>query len=117
MNIMNSSMPKWITIYLWVVAVMALVFSVMGYIKPEIQFSTWQAFGQAGALSIIGPLGLYLARNIATVAVCVFALLKPGIAIFQAAFVLRAVTDLLDFALVMFLIEAFALIKIRSLKF
>ena len=127
---MNSSTPKWIIVYLWIVTVMALIFSIMGYIKPDVQFGTWQAFGQVGALSIIGPLGLYLARNIATVAVCAFALFTPSIAVLQAAFILRGVTDMMDlvhnaiggnmpiaiFALVMFLIEVFALIKLRGIK-
>jgi hypothetical protein len=118
--------PTWTKIYLTIVSIMALAFSLLAYFNPSIQFGTWETLSAAGATSLAGPIGLYIARNLATVAVGAFALKTGALGAITAAFVLRAVTDGLDgvhnliggnvpgagFALVMFAIEAFALTKL-----
>ena len=117
--------PKWITVYLWVTTLMATMFSLLAYFKPDVQFSTWEAFSTSGALSLAGPLGLYVSRNLATVCVGLFALTNKSSEAIKALLILRLVTDGLDFAhnvlagnlaggsfaLVMGAIEAFALYK------
>ena len=129
-TVTTNQTPKWITIYLWVTTAMATMFSLLAYFKPEIQFGTWEAIATTGALSLAGPLGLYLSRNLATVAVGIFALTSKSVSAVKALLVLRVVTDGLDFAhnaiagnmqggafaAVMFAIEVFALIKINSAK-
>lgn len=93
---MNQKTPRWIVVYLAVTGVMALLFSVMGYLKPDVQFGTWGALGATGALSLGGPLGLYLSRNIATAVVSGFAVMNRTAGVVGAALLLRTVTDLLD---------------------
>jgi hypothetical protein len=124
----THSTPKWITVYLWMTTTMATVFSALAYLKPEVQFAAWPAYGANGALSLAGPLGLYIARNLATVATTVFALLSRSAVAICAALVLRAVTDGVDclhnalagnmpgavFAGVMFALELTALLHLRN---
>lgn len=120
--------PPWIGVYLWVTAVMACAFSVLAYLKPEVQFAAWPAITAESALSLAGPLGLYIARNLATVATTVFALVSNSTPAVRAALVLRAVTDGVDclhnavagnmpaagFAGVMLAFEVAALLRLRS---
>lgn len=124
----NITAPKWVTVYLWVTAAMATLFSALAYLKPEVQFAVWPTLRAEGALSLAGPLGLYIARNLATVATTVFALVNKHISAIRAALVLRAVTDGMDclhnalagntagagFAGVMFALETAALLRLRS---
>ena len=81
--------PNWIRIYLAVVTLMALAFSILAYVNPAMQFGAWETLSAAGAASLAGPMGLYIARNLATVAVGAFALFGGGREALTAAFVLR----------------------------
>jgi hypothetical protein len=124
----NTQTPKWITIYLWVTTAMATMFSLLAYFKPEIQFGTWETLSATGALSLAGPLGLYLSRNLATVVVGVFALTNKSVSAIKVLLILRVVTDGLDFAhntiagnmpggafaAIMFAIEVLAFIKLSK---
>jgi hypothetical protein len=65
--------PKWIKIYLTVVTLMAFAFSLLAYFNPSVQFATWSTLSAAGATALVGPMGLYIARNLATVVVGAFA--------------------------------------------
>lgn len=85
----------WMKVYLGITSVMALAFSALAYVQPQAQFGAWEALGAAGALSLAGPLGLYIARNLATAAVGLFAL-RAGPTALSTALLLRAVTDGLD---------------------
>lgn len=119
--------PKWINIYLWITIIISLVFSVLAYAQPEIQFGTWQAFNNEGSLSLAGPLGNYIARNFAIVAVGAFALSMKSLDAIRLFLVLRIVTDAFDaahnfiggnsqmawIALVMLIIEVAAMVKIN----
>lgn len=94
----NSTMiPKWITIYLWVTAFITVGASLAGYFKPDALLGTWEALPAAGALSLAGPLGLFVSRNVATAAVTIFALVKKNAAMIKLVLVLRIVSDGLDF--------------------
>jgi hypothetical protein len=124
----TNQTPRWITIYLWVTTAMATMFSLLAYFKPEVQFGTWETLTATGALSLAGPLGLYLSRNLATVAVGIFALTNKSNSAIRALLILRLATDGLDFvhnaiagnvqggsfAALMCAIEVFALVKLNS---
>ncbi|TAF63564.1 MAG: hypothetical protein EAZ55_13310 [Cytophagales bacterium] len=123
-----QTMPKWITIYLWIATIMATMFSILAYFKPEVQFATWETLTATGATSLAGPIGLYIARNLATAFSGFYALTQKSFPMLKMLLVLRLITDGLDFAhnatagnmqggafaLIMFLIEAFALFKISK---
>lgn len=70
------SIPKWIIIYLWITAAITAGFCFAGYFMPDAILSTWEALAAGGALSLAGPLGLFLSRNVATLVVTVFGLVK-----------------------------------------
>ena len=120
--------PTWIKIYLWITTIMALMFALLAYFKPDVQFGTWEAMTSAGALSLAGPLGLYISRNLATAILGIYALTQKSVILITAYLVLRIVTDGVDavhnfiggnmqgvgFAAVMLLIELFAFYKLRE---
>lgn len=126
----NQIVPKWITIYLWIITIFAFIFSLMAYLKPGLQFSGWAVLNTAGALSLAGPLSLYIARNMATAVASLFALLNKSLDALMTAFILRAVMDGFDFvhntiasntpiaifAFVAFAIEVAALVKLKKLR-
>ena len=125
-SVLNA--PRWVTIYLWVATALALMFSLLAYFKPEIQFGTWETLSATGAFSLAGPLGLYIARNLATAITGIYALTQNSLSMVKVLLLLRLVTDGLDFfhnaiagnmqggvfALVMFAIEGFAMYKISK---
>lgn len=120
--------PRWVTLYLGIATTMAFVFSILAYLDPTVQFAPWTALGTAGATSLVGPMGLYISRNVATVALSGFALLNREPAALTGAFIMRAVTDALDaahnsiggnipgaaFATAMLVIELVALYHLRT---
>jgi len=124
----STTAPKWITIYLWIATAMATMFSILAYFKPDLQFGTWEALSAGGALSLAGPLGLYISRNLATAIAGVYALTSKSVQMIKMLLLLRIITDGLDFfhnaisgnmqggafAIVMFIIEVFAFIKLKD---
>jgi len=92
----STTTPKWITIYLWITALITLGASLAGYFKPDALLGTWEALTAGGALSLAGPLGLFVSRNMATAVVTVFALLKDNAAMIKLVLLLRIVSDGLD---------------------
>ncbi|MEM7514104.1 MAG: hypothetical protein AAF388_24485 [Bacteroidota bacterium] len=123
---MSTTTPKWITIYVWVVTAMTFMFSILAYVNPGMQFGGWEALDAAGALSLGGPMGLYIARNLATGVIGLFALLKKNSAMIQLYLVMRTATELMDlihalssgggmqaaaFPLIMLVIDVFALMQ------
>ena len=127
-NDLTTKSPKWITIYLWITALITLGASLAGYFKPDTLLGTWEALPAVGALSLAGPLGLFLSRNMATAVVTVFALVKNNTSMIKIVLLLRIVSDGLDLvnnliaddmavagmAGVMFLIEIFAFTKVKA---
>lgn len=120
--------PKWIKIYLWVTVVITAGACVSGYFMPEALLDSWEALPAAGALSLAGPLGLFLSRNVATAVVTVFALIKNNAAMIKLVLLLRIISDGLDlvnnlvadnmpvaiFGGIMCLIEIIAFTKIKA---
>ncbi len=92
----SQLIPKWIIIYLWITAFITLGASMAGYFKPDALLGTWEAITAGGALSLAGPLGLFVSRNMATAAVTIFALLKRNISMIKIVLILRIVSDGLD---------------------
>ncbi|MEQ8423750.1 MAG: hypothetical protein RIA63_03505 [Cyclobacteriaceae bacterium] len=92
----STSIPKWINIYLWVTFAITLGASLAGYFKPDALLGTWEALPAAGALSLAGPLGLFLSRNMATAVVTLFGLLQKSASMIKIVLLLRIVSDGLD---------------------
>ena len=93
---MKDKIPIWVLVYLGLIGVLALLFGAMGYFNPGGQFGSWEAFGAAGALSLTGPLGLYVARNIATGLVSLVAVWRRSKDMVILALLLRLFTELFD---------------------
>lgn len=124
----TTSIPKWVTIYLWITFVITLGASLTGYFKPDLLLGTWEALPAAGALSLAGPLGLFVSRNMATAVVTAFGLLQKNASMIKLILLLRIVSDGLDLVNnliagnmqvaimggIMCLIEIFAFTKIKS---
>ena len=124
----STSTPKWITIYLWITFLITLGASLTAYFKPEAMLATWEALPAAGALSLAGPLGLFVSRNMATAVVTAFALVQNNASMIKVVLLLRIVSDGLDcvnniiagnmpvaiMGGVMCLIEIFAFTKIKA---
>lgn len=92
----STTTPKWIIIYLWITAFITLGASLAGYFKPDALLGTWEALSAGGALSLAGPLGLFVSRNMATAAVTIFALVKNNASMIKIVLLLRIVSDGLD---------------------
>ncbi|MEL6256188.1 MAG: hypothetical protein AAFR87_29560, partial [Bacteroidota bacterium] len=88
--------PKWITIYIWITAFITLGASIAGYFAPDALLGGWEALSAGGALSLAGPLGLFVSRNFATAAVTIFALVKNNASMIKLVLLLRIVSDGLD---------------------
>ena len=124
----STAIPKWVFIYLWVTFFITLGASLAGYFKPDALLGTWEALPAAGALSLAGPLGLFVSRNMATAVVTLFGLLEKNASMIKVVLVLRIVSDGLDFVNnliagnmpvaimggAMCLIEIFAFTKIKN---
>lgn len=95
-NDLTTTSPKWITIYLWITALITLGASLAGYFKPDALLGDWEAISATGALSLAGPLGLFVSRNFATAVVTVFALVKNNVSMIKIVLLLRIVSDGLD---------------------
>ena len=125
---MKAIIPKWIIVYLWFVTIMTIVFTIVGYIMPDVYYIPGQNFGEGDPWT--GPLSLYLSRNIAIIVIYLFALYDQRHKVLKAVFILRGAIDLIDFLqdaisgnmiamiipLAMFLIDIYALIRLFSLK-
>lgn len=91
-----NSTPKWIIIYLWITAVITIGACITGYFMPDALLATWEALTAAGALSLAGPLGLFLSRNVATAVVTVFSLVKKNTDMIKVVLILRIFSDGFD---------------------
>ena len=124
----STTIPKWITIYLWATFFITLGASLAGYFKPDALLGTWEALPVTGALSLAGPLGLFVSRNMATAVVTLFGLLQKNASMIKTVLLLRIVSDGLDLVNnliasntqvaimggVMCVIEIFAFTKIKA---
>ena len=94
----STSVPKWITIYIWITAFITLGASMAGYFMPDALLGSWEAISAGGALSLAGPLGLFVSRNFATAVVTIFALVQKNASMIKLVLLLRIVSDGLDLA-------------------
>ncbi len=92
----NVAIPRWVTIYLWIVVILTFTYAILAYVNPEIQFSHWETAQSAGAFSLSGPLGFYVARALGTTAVGIFALAMGKHDAIRLFLVLLIVTGLAD---------------------
>ena len=92
----TSTIPKWINIYLWITFAITLGASLAAYFKPDALLGTWEAISAGGALSLAGPLGLFVSRNMATAVVTLFGLLQKNASMIKLILLLRIVSDGLD---------------------
>ncbi len=125
---MKAVIPKWIIVYLWFVTIMTIIYTIIGYVMPDVHYIAGQNLGEGDPWT--GPLSLYLSRNIAIILVYLFALYDRRLKVLKTVFILRGVVDLMDFLqdalsgnmiamiipLAMCLIDIYALIKLYSLK-
>lgn len=128
MTTTSLSHPKWVNIYAWVTVAITVGASAAGYLQPGALFGTWEALETAGALSFAGPVGLFLARNVGTAVLGIFALTRKNSSLIVAYLVLRIATDGMDcihnliadnmpvaiMAAVMCAIDIMAFSKVRS---
>lgn len=96
MTTQTNSTPKWIIIYLWLTAVITVGACIAGYFMPDSLLATWPALKAVGALSLAGPLGLFLSRNVATAVVTVFSLVKKNSDMIKIVLILRIFSDGFD---------------------
>ena len=122
---MITIIPKWIIVYLWFITITTIVFTIVGYLMPDIYTSTGHNLGEGSDL-----LNMYLSRNIAIIALYLFALFYKRIIVFKAVFVLRGVIDVLElykdvsaenfleipFILILLIIDIYALFTLYKLK-
>lgn len=97
MSINRNAIPKWITIYLWITFLITLGASLSAYFKPDALLGGWEAFSAAGALSLAGPLGLFVSRNMATAVITLYGLVQKNASMIKIILLLRIVSDGLDF--------------------
>jgi hypothetical protein len=91
----KQTLPAWLLLYSLLISLIPIGLGLMGYLNPLGQFS--DLAGDTAALSLGGPLGLFIARNVATGVATGFALYRRSPDMLLVMFVLRLVTDVLDF--------------------
>ena len=88
--------PAWIYYYLCFVTVVSVVFAVIIYTNPSAMWGHWPAAEAEGAFSLVGPAGLFCARNLGTAAMGAYVLANRSRPMMEAFLVFRLVVDLLD---------------------
>lgn len=96
MSTQTKSTAKWIIIYLWITVLITVGACIAGYFMPDTLLATWPALEAVGALSLAGPLGLFLSRNVATAVVTLFSLVKKNAAMIKIVLLLRIFSDGFD---------------------
>jgi len=90
---LNTKIPTWILIWSFVIALLPLGFGLQGYLDPGAHFP--EALTQGDAI-YGGAIGLYIARNMASVVITLFALAIRSAHMLIVVLLLRAVTDIFD---------------------
>jgi len=91
---MEPKIPTWIMVWTFIIAMLPLGFVLQGYLDPGAHFGEEAA--AAGAATYAGPIGLYIARNAASVVVTLFAFQQRSAPMLIVILMLRAVTDVFD---------------------
>jgi len=91
---MEPKIPTWIMVWTFIIAMLPLGFVVQGYLDPGAHFG--EEATASGTAVFAGPIGLYLARNAASVVVTLFAFQQRSAPMLIVILMLRAVTDVFD---------------------
>ena len=122
MQKMQTTVPKWIVLYLWFLTLMTILFTLLGYFIPE--------FHNIVEFKIGDTFSLYLSRNIAIIVIYLFAIFSQRIIVYKAVFILRGVIDLVELfqnmlqfdllgipiSMFLLIIDIFALVKLYKIK-
>ncbi|MBV6650992.1 MAG: hypothetical protein KI789_14810 [Hoeflea sp.] len=92
----DQTYPKWIYYYLWFVTCVSVAFALIIYTNPAAMWGDWEAAGADGAFSVVGPAGLFCARNLGTAAMGAYALLSKSRPMMESFLVFRIFVDFLD---------------------
>lgn len=92
----DQTYPTWIYYYLWFVTCVSVVFALIIYTNPAAMWGHWEAAEAAGAFSLVGPAGLFCARNLGTAAMGAYALLSKSRPMMESFLVFRIAVDFLD---------------------
>lgn len=92
----DQAYPKWIYYYLCFVTVVSVVFAIVIYVNPGAMWGHWAAAEAEGAFDLVGPAGLFCARNLGTAAMGAYVLTHKSRSMMEAFLVFRIVVDLLD---------------------
>ena len=90
----KENISKGILVWCWLLVLLPLGFSILGYIDPLERFSL--EVSQDNYIYLGGSIGLYLARNIASVIVTYYAIYCRSADMIIMACLLRIATDLFD---------------------
>lgn len=92
----DQDYPRWIYYYLCFVTCVSAILAIVIYTNPLAMWGNWEAASAPGAFSLIGPAGLFCARNLGTAAMGVYALTNKSRQMMEAFLVFRIFVDLLD---------------------
>lgn len=92
----DQSYPRWIYYYLCFVTVVSVLFAIIIYVNPAAMWGHWAAADASGAFDLVGPAGLFCARNLGTAAMGAYVLAHKSRPMMEAFLVFRIVVDLLD---------------------
>lgn len=92
----DDAYPKWIYFYLCFVTVVSAVLALIIYVNPAAMWGHWAAADADGAFDVVGPAGLFCARNLGTAAMGAYVLLHRSRPMMEAFIVFRIVVDVLD---------------------
>lgn len=92
----DQTYPKWIYYYLCFVTVVSVMFAIIIYVNPAAMWGHWRAAEAEGAFDLVGPAGLFCARNLGTAAMGLYVLTHKSRPMMEAFLVFRIIVDLLD---------------------
>ena len=126
---METTIPKWILAWTVIIGLIPLAFTVVGYVSPETIFGEEATSSREIMLS--GPIGLWLARDMASVVITFYALYARSAAMIIMACLLRIFTDVGDvlnnmiagtmnadlwiFAPIFVVVSSIAIVKLKQL--
>lgn len=90
---MVKPIPFWILVWTALMGLLPLVFGLIGYFNPGFFGAEWAV---AGVEKFGGPYGAYVGRNMASVAIIVFALWQRSVPMIIVALLMRMVSDVFD---------------------
>ncbi len=93
---MTPKIPTWIMVWTFLMMLLPLGFSILGYVDPASHDHFSEEAVAEGAAMYGGPIGLYIARNMASFIVTALAWAKRSAPMIIVVSLLRASTDVFD---------------------